>query len=118
MSNVLRSNQSCSPVNLAGHPLSVKSTNIDEGFFTPNSLNKIGYLAPKDRSDKKQKEVVKVDDRPANVNNESLSYPYQNLDISTESRKFLASRHNNNNNNNDEVINMEQFGFEQFVLGQ
>ena len=90
-----------------------QSTNIYEGFFTPNPTNKIGYMTVKDRSDKSKKEAV-VGGPAGTLTNDSFVLPYQNLDISAESKKFLNSRYNGN----DDVINMEKFGYEQFILGQ
>lgn len=52
-----KSRRNGSPVEFGAHQRSVKSTNIDEGFFTPNPTNKIGYMTVKDKSDKSKKEV-------------------------------------------------------------
>lgn len=70
-------------------------------------------MTVKDRSDKSKKEGA-VGGPVATLTNDSFVLPYQNLDVSAESKKFLTSRHNGN----DEVIDVEQFGYEQFILGQ
>lgn len=59
------------------------SNNIDDGFFKPESSNKIDYLTVKDRSQISKKE--------ATITNDSVLNQLQNLDISLESKKFLLS---------------------------
>lgn len=82
---------------------SVKSANIDEGFFRPDAANKIDYLTVKERSNITKKEGT--------ITNESIQNLI-NLDTqSQESKKFL-SRYGADD------VDVEKFGFEQFLLGQ
>lgn len=78
---------------------SVKSANIDEGFFKPEPENKVDYLTVKEKSQLSKK------DGPGTTTNDSLINQMQNLDISHESKKFLMS--SRYGKNAEEEVNME-----------
>lgn len=111
MSNVMKStNKSPSPgpeQKADTNKKSVKSANIDEGYYMPDRTNKIDYLTVKEKSQASKKEGTVA-------TNDSMMKHLQELDISQESKKFLmTSRYGNT----EDPVNLEQFGFEQFILG-
>ena len=68
MSNVLKSNKSSpSPVDVDNtNKKSVKSANIDEGYFKPDQTNKIDYLTVKEKSNMTKKEKTLTNDSMIN----------------------------------------------------
>lgn len=89
---------------------STQQTSIDDVFYKPHVASKMDYLHLKE--DKLKKDIASIGGG-GTITNDSMIQQIQNLDISTESKKFLSSRHGPH-----EDVNLEQFGFEQFVLGQ
>ena len=101
-------NQPTSPAIIAH-----QSVNMDEGFFKPESApRRIDYLTATSQQSKQStnpraKEITAT----SNSNpTDSVLDQLANLDASAESRRFQRSI--------DSINNKEQFGFEQFLLGQ